>query len=349
MGNCCCPGSDATEGVPSAFKLLADSKEGNKELYFSDQRKKPPNDCEGYPPSMIPPFLTGDEQVDFFLPYQDMSHQRQQLACSLIRCVDNISDRDKWTTVHGHSFDIDSSKPVIILCHGFMSWRNQMLLSFLAANLTRKLQCHTLRFDFAGNGHSTGTWHYGNYDGEARDLDHVIKFVQNSMKCRVCCVVGHSKGSASVLRCACKQEQGPHMERIPCFVNLSGRFSVPNEYAVHSRFTNDQESALSLNGKFLLETRGQRRFEVTKKDIEERSRLDSSLVRQIQNSHVLTIHGDSDSVVDVSNAYRFSKNIPKHELCIIEGADHNFNGLRHMDDLALTTSKFVSAMDSRET
>jgi alpha/beta superfamily hydrolase len=344
MGNAfdCCLRADIGGGHPSAFDLVGDTKDRNSEV-CSVITRKPPDDCEGYYPPSIPPFLTADEKVDFFLPYQDMPHPTHHLlACSLTRCIENIRDREKWILVQGQSFDIDASKPVIILCHGFLSWRNQMLISFLAAHLAHKLRCHTLRFDFMGNGHSTGKWNYGNYDGEARDLDCVIKFVQQSMKCRVCCLLGHSKGSASVLRRAWEQEEVPDIDRIPCFVNLSGKFSVPHEYTVHGRFTKDQESALNLNGKFLLETRGKRKFEVRKEDIEERINLDSSLVRQIENSHVLTIHGDADKVVHVSSAYKFAEMIQNHELTIVEGADHNFNGLRHMDELVSTTSTFIS-------
>ena len=341
MGNDC-RHADISGGNQSTFNLVGDKKDRISEV-CSVITRKPPNDCEGYYPPLIPPCLTADEKVDFFLPYQDKPyHTDHLLACSLTRCIDNIRDRDRWIWVQGQSFDVDPSKPVVILCHGFMSWRNQMLVSFLAAHLAHKLRCHTLRFDFTGNGHSTGTWHYGNYDGEARDLDYVIKFVQQSMKCRVCCLLGHSKGSASVLRHAWEQEKGPDIDRIPCFVNLSGGFSVPHEYTVRGRFTKDQESALDSNGKFLLETRGKRKFEVRKEDIEERIHLDSSLVRHIANSHVLTIHGDADNIVHVSSAYKFSRAIQNHELTIVEGADHNFNGLRHMDVLVSTISNFIS-------
>ena len=309
--------------------------------------RKPPNDCPGYPVVLIPPFLTEDEKVDFFLPYQDDSdndNKRRRLACSLVRCMENATgnDRQEWTSVQGQNFDIDSSKPVIILCHGFLSWRNQMLIAFLASKLSRKLQCHTLRFDFTGNGHSTGTFSYGNYNGEARDLKHVIQFVRNSMKCKVSCVIGHSKGSYSVLRRAWEQEEEAAADRIPYFVNLSGRYAIPNEFDIRKRFNKEQAASLESNGRFLLSTRGQRRLEVTNDDIEERMNLDSSPVKCIRSAQVLTIHGSADDMVDVSNAYKFSQAIVNHELCIIEGADHNFNGLLYMDHLVAAISSFIS-------
>lgn len=303
--------------------------------------RKPPVQCEGYVPALIPQFLTSQEIVDFYLTYPDTaSNETRQLACGLIRCMDNKADRTKWTWVQS-SFDIDSSKPVIIVCHGHMAWRNQMLLAFLAANLSRKLNCHTLRFDFTGNGHSNGTWHYGGYDIESQDLSEVIRFVREQLKCRVSCVIGHSKGVYSVLQRAWEQEGMPAEERIPCFVNLSATFYTPNKYKPEERFTKEQLQELEMTGKLLEETRGQRKYEIRSEDIEEKIRLDSSPVSGITSSRVLTIHGDADDIVDVSSAYQFSDAIKPHKLKIIKGADHAFNGLKHVDELTDRISKFV--------
>ena len=302
--------------------------------------RKPPVQCEGYSPALIPTFLNSQEIVDFFLSFQDeFGHETRQLACGLIRCMDNMNDRSQWTWVQ--SFDVDSTKPVIILCHGFMSWRNQMLLVFLAANLARKLKCHTLRFDFTGNGHSNGTWRYGGYDIERRDLNEVIRFVREKMKCKISCVIGHSKGAFSAFRRAWEQESMPAAERIPCFVNLSGSFYIPHKYSAEARFTKEQLEELKNSGKTLMEKRGQKKYEARNLDIEERTLLDSSHVQLIATSHVLTIHGSADEMVEVSNAYRFADAIKPHQLKIINGGDHAFNGLRHMDELTDTIEAFI--------
>lgn len=307
--------------------------------------RKPPLQCEGYVPAVMPTFLQANEIVDFFLSYQDLSmsgaDQTRQLACGLIRCMDDIQNRTNWTWVQS-SFDIDSSKPVIILCHGYMSWRNQMLLAFLAANLSRNLNCHTLRFDFSGNGHSKGTWRYGGFDIEARDLSEVIRFVREQLKCQISCVIGHSKGSVTVMKRAYEQEGMPAQERIPTFVNLCGLYYVPNEYSAQEHFTKEQLQELESNGKFLLETKGSRRCEVSKQDIQDKKNVDSSLVRGITTSRVLLIHGDADNEVDVSSAYKFSKAIKTSELKIIKGGDHSLNGLKYMDELTDSIATFVS-------
>jgi alpha/beta superfamily hydrolase len=242
-------------------------------------------------------------------------------------------------------FGVDATKPVIVICHGFMSWRNQMLLAHLAGGLQKRLEYHTLRFDFTGNGHSTGTFHHANYNGEFHDLQTVLAFVHEKMKCRVACVIGHSKGVGAVLRTAAEQETNDYDDssrtRIPCFVNLSGRFAVPHEYNVEKRLGIEKARALNEDGRIVLDQKGARECAMTIDDLQERSSLDSSFVKNIQCSAVLTIHGSKDEAVHVSNAYEFAKAIAKHELLIIEGADHNYNGLRHLQTIVDAVAKFV--------
>lgn len=322
MGNFCGGGEVATS---------------NDQIIISS--RKPPLQCEGYSPAMMPTFLKQNEIVDFFLQYQNANETRQ-LACGLVRCMDDIQNRSSWTWVQS-SFDIDSTKPVIILCHGHLAWRNQMLIAFLAANLSRKLNCHTLRFDFSGNGHSKGTWRYGGFDSESQDLEQVIRFVREQLKCQVSCVIGHSKGAFAVMKRAWEQEDMPPQAQVPSFVNLCGLYYQPGKYKPEERFTKEQLVELESNGKFLLETRGSRRFEVTRQDIQDKINADSSLVRGITTSRVLLIHGDADEEVPVSSARKFSKAIQTSELHIIKGGDHAFNGLKFMDELSDRISVFV--------
>lgn len=170
----------ACDNLGSSSNRCDDSPTSSKHV-ISINSEIPPAACEGYLPGIVPSFLTPSENVDFYLPYQD---GRERIACSVMRCIDQPSNRNEYTRV-GQAFDIDSTKPVIILCHGSNSWRNQMLISFLAGNLTKKLSCHTLRFDFVGNGHSSGKWRYADFDGGFKQLEHVIDFVRRTMKCQI--------------------------------------------------------------------------------------------------------------------------------------------------------------------
>jgi uncharacterized protein len=291
----------------------------------------PPTACTGYPPVLIPSNLTSEEQVDFYVPNDD-----GKLACSLIRSLQ--ADQTGWMPVPSIGSDIDASKPVIIICHGFMSWRNQMLLTHLAGGLSKEMNCHSIRFDFTGNGHSTGTWRYGNFEQEVQDLKAIIQFVRVQMKCQVACVVGHSKAAYAVLQTALYQDEEAF--KIPTFCILAGRFSLRGEFDPKARFTEAQLKTFEETGKLMLGTRGEQRLVISQSDIDERMKLDSSGCIGIR-SNVIIIHGDADKTVDVANAYRFAEIIPNSELHIVKGADHSFNGLRHIKELVALITSFV--------
>ena len=217
-------------------------------------------------------------------------------------------------------------------------------MAHLAAGLTERLHCHTLRFDFTGNGHSTGVFRHASYDGECRDLQAVISFVELNTACRVVCVIGHSKGAATVLRTAAEQDKcdGSSMpNKVPCFVNISGRFSIPHEYNVDKLLGAEKARMLRKTGNLILSKRGDMECIITMADVNERNKLDSSFVQNIQSAHVLTVHGSMDEHVEVSNALEFAKNIRNHEVLVIEGANHNFKGLLHMPILVATIADSI--------
>jgi len=261
-----------------------------------------------------------------------------------------ISNNNDWSTI-----GIDRKKPVLILCHGLMSWRNQWLLHTLAVKLSKTLDCHTLRFDFTGNGHSGGEWSYSNYEAEYQDLTTVVRYVQHDMQCQILGILGHSKGVASVLRFAWEQDMiHPstivYSKKVPCFVNLAGRFTVPSSSATTTTessssfvalLSKDQRRQLEEEGKVHLTTRGRRKFVVTKDALEERSRQDMRSVSRITSSSVLTIHGNKDETVCVDNAFLFDAAIQNHELCIIPEANHNFSESKHVEKIVEVISDFI--------
>ena len=223
-----------------------------------------------------------------------------------------------------------------------------MLLIHLAAGLSKQLDCHTLRFDFTGNGHSSGKWRYGNYAQEVQDLRRVIDFVRRELKCHVQGVVGHSKATFAVLQTAWQQEAFQQEQvTIPKFCILSGRFSLPGDNPMIVKLlTTDQCKEFKEYGKVTINTRGDRTFDIVQDDMEERKKLDTRPCQNIKCSTVLIIHGDNDTTVDVSNAYKFAKWIPNNELHIVKDADHSFNGLRHMKELVNVIATFMSRYET---
>ena len=305
----------------------------------------------------------------------------QVLACSLIvsTSTDNEETSNDGSSYHetkkdldldidsdsDHHYlqrqlsEIDRTKPVIILCHGYLSWRNQMLIANLAARLSSELSCHTLRFDFSGCGHSSGVWRYADYEGDCRDLERVVTFVEgggndgnehgygvgSGLNCRVACVLGHSQASTGVMQFRELDWNRTGKKRL--YVNLAGRFTVSGDFMPERTFTEEQCKLLKDVGKFQVVRRGEtgdRMLEVTLDACQARNAYDLSAAvnaKGLEHIKMLTIHGDADQYVPVENAYKFDEVIPHHTLCIINGADHNFNGLRYMDDLVAAISSFV--------
>ena len=325
--------------------------------------QRPPSECQGYPPPLLPDLSsTSFCDVDFYIDAGETAGDSQaakeqpRLACTLTWCKDGLdtSSADDSAKVPEPNIDdvvrastnlaTSERRPVVIVCHGFLSWRNQMLISHVAAGVAQKLHCHALRFDFRGNGHSGGTWRSAGFDGELCDLRRVVDYVRNSLGCEVLCIAGHSKGSAAALRFALEQEKRDHHHKavpVPCFVNLCGRFVVPGEFDVKTRFSKKQCDELARDGKFTMKTFGDKEVVVTQEDIDERANASSAFVSEIRTSHVLTVHGSADTTVDVENAKRYNESISKHTLKIIKGADHNFNGLKHISTIVGCVVGFV--------
>ena len=217
-----------------------------------------------------------------------------------------------------------------------------MLLVSLAHNLSTSLHVHTLRFDFTGSGHSSGSWKFANYQQDYHDLSKIVKFVEQQLGCKVACIIGHSQGSAAVIKYASDHDD---IAEKKCYVNLAGRYTVPNDFNPRAVFTRDQILQLDNDGMFRVERTsnlGEKVVIVKKDDITNRNNYDiSTAAEAIQYSRVLTIHGDSDSKVPVENAFKFDLVIRNHTLRIIEGADHNFNGLRFVKSIVSMITDFL--------
>ena len=369
------------------------------------QAPPPPMECDGYPYPMVPNDI--EHECSFYLPYDGNGNGNGNghsscgggggmLACTLYYHPTSAStttssasstkssitaststqnnNRESILVVNSSSLKtLDRSIPFIIICHGYASWRNQMLLAFLAGGLynnketTKQQKFHILRFDFVNNGHSylltnndanNDVCYYSNYQVEYDNLQTIIEFVQQELQCRIACIIGHSKATYNLLKYASEQQQleskqeNKNLHHIPCFVNLSGRYYVPGSYDITKRFTKlNIQDELNSKGQVVVGKCGRRDCVLTKECLQERNSLNTqSIVFKICEKHdtyVLTIHGTQDEMIPASDAYQFEKvfllNNPKiHELCIVEGANHNYNGLKYNQQLISTIFNFIT-------
>mmetsp|Transcript_20457 Transcript_20457/g.23709 ORF Transcript_20457/g.23709 Transcript_20457/m.23709 type:complete len:236 (-) Transcript_20457:11-718(-) len=232
-----------------------------------------------------------------------------------------------------------------------------MLISNLAASLSlsKDMNCHTLRFDFTGNGHSSGQWKFGNYENEYMDLCYIYNFVTCTLKCDVQCIIGHSQGSCAIMRHAAtitmtpKEEEGGAENKeegkldLPLYVNLSGRCVKCDDFNPQTHWlTKNKCAELSTTGKFSMGKRGEREMIITTQDIERKNKF--NMLEYLPNikAKVLTIHGDKDSAVPPSNAKSFDGFISDHRYKFVSGADHNYNGLLFIDNIVSIISLFIN-------
>eukprot|EP00978_Attheya_sp_CCMP212_P049030 scaffold606489_cov28-Attheya_sp.AAC.1 len=91
-------------------------------------------------------------------------------------------------------------------------------------------------------------------------------------------------------------------ERVPCYVNLAGRYYQKGDFNIHENpwIKPEQLEELERVGKTQVGKRGSRNLILIQADVDERAALDSSLVRNISHP-VLTIHGSADEAVAVEN------------------------------------------------
>lgn len=296
--------------------------------------ERPPSTLPDIPP-MLPKLQPGRD-VNFFIPKPD----GEKLACTLIRSADE-KQRSNLIRVETGGFVVDTSKPVIIFTHGHQSWRNQMLFPFLGAKLSDQVHCHSLRFDFTGNGHSTGPWRYADFEREAKDLERVVEFVRTEMKCRVLCLFGHSKGTHAVLDVARHEETNESKDRIPYFVIASARYRRPNQLAQEERISSEQKEELQREGKITLKHPMGPMFVLTMEDWENCRDLDTTFVEHLEKAKFLVLHGTKDQAVPEEDAWDYRDYIPQNKTVIFDGADHNYNGLKHIAEIVTLVAELL--------
>ena len=213
----------------------------------------------------------------------------------------------------------------ILLCHGMFGNKDSDLNKFLLSGL--KEYFSVLRFDFEGNGDSSGEWSYADYEREVRNISDIINYSENKYNIKVVAIIGHSKAGADVFIAASR----PNLIRNEkcCFVSLGGRltFGKPEK-----RFTKEELDKCYKEGEFLWEFKG-RKWKITQKAIEERKNMNPKKeVKNISDERkklILQVHGREDTSTPVEEAFVVEKEIPGAEVIWIEKGNHFFKGVEN--------------------
>uniref|UniRef100_A0A1D1XMD2 Serine aminopeptidase S33 domain-containing protein n=1 Tax=Anthurium amnicola TaxID=1678845 RepID=A0A1D1XMD2_9ARAE len=224
------------------------------------------------------------------------------------------------------------SKGLVILCHGFRSSKDENSLLNLAEVLTRD-GISTFRFDFAGNGESEGSFHYGNYRKEADDLRAVVQHFSGKQR-EIIAIAGHSKGGNVVLLYASVYHD------VNIVINISGRYAL--DKGIDGRLGKDFMQRVKEAGFIDVKDKtGQVEYRVTVESLMDRLSTDmhAACLSIDKDCRVMTIHGSLDEIIPVEDALEFAKLIPNHKLHIIDGANHSYT--KHQAELASVVLDFL--------
>ncbi|CAL5199489.1 unnamed protein product [Lathyrus oleraceus] len=223
------------------------------------------------------------------------------------------------------------TKQIVILCHGFRSSKESNTIVNLAAAL-EKAGISSFRFDFSGNGESDGSFQYGYYWREADDL-HAVTQHFHGLNRLVTAIVGHSKGAGVVLLYASKYND------IKTVVNISGRYDL--KAGIEERLGKNYMERIKEDGFIDVKRPGSSDYRVTLESLLDRldTNMHEACLQIDTKCRVLTVHGSSDTVISVEDAFQFAQILPNHTLHIIEGADHSYTN--HQNELASVVVNFI--------
>ena len=246
------------------------------------------------------------EEIHFIAKYVDKATNKEVSLSSILTKNSNNTD-------------------TILLCHGMFGNKDSDLNKFLLSGL--KEYFSVLRFDFEGNGDSSGEWSYADYEREVRNISDIINYSENKYNIKVVAIIGHSKAGADVFIAASR----PSLIRNEkcCFVSLGGRltFGKPEK-----RFTKEELDKCYKEGEFLWEFKG-RKWKITQKAIEERKNMNPKKeVKNISDERkklILQVHGREDTSTPVEEAFVVEKEIPGAEVIWIEKGNHFFKGVEN--------------------
>ena len=250
--------------------------------------------------------MSNIEEIPFTAKYTDKTTNKEVSLSAIL-------------TKNSSTFD------TILLCHGMFGSKNSSLNLHLLSGL--KNFWSVLRFDFEGNGDSSGEWSYADYEREVRNISDIIEYSQDKYGIKIVAIIGHSKAGADVFISASR----PNLIKNEkcCFVSLGGRltFGKPEK-----RFTKDELDKCLKEGEFLWEHNG-KKWKITQLAIDERKNMNpKNEVKNISEQRkklILQVHGREDTSTPVEEAYVVEKEIPGAEVIWIEKANHFFKGVEN--------------------
>lgn len=234
------------------------------------------------------------------------------------------------------SSELNQPRRIALILHGLLAHKNQCYHRQLA----QALPIDSYRFDFRGNGDSTGDWTMGDLSNDVKDLASVIHHLHHREGYDLDLIVGHSRGSMISWMFLAKDEneleENGGKSWLPNLVVASGRWQMDKVLETYARFNEGFEKEGFY--KWQITSAGKKReYIVYPKDLQDMAafRTPEHLVAKLSTkTDVLILHGTADKTVYEQDGHSFlaelnsnkSRRPGSHQLQLIEGADHMYRG-----------------------
>ena len=225
----------------------------------------------------------------------------------------------------------DTTKPMIILCHGFSTGKDGRT-NVRLEEILNKQKISTFRFDFFGHGESEGKFEEITTSEAVDDVLNAIEFIRESGYERIG-LVGSSFGGMASLFAASRSDN----------LYVLALKSPVSDYKSMSETRRSEQELEDWKEKGFIELEGpngeMRRLNYS--FYEDAEKVDAyEAVKKIKVP-ALIVHGDADETVPIEQSLKTASLIEDCRLEVIEGGDHTYSNPEHFEKLLNLISEFI--------
>lgn len=249
----------------------------------------------------------------------------------------NNSKGDKLCGIISNPTD-DTSKPVIILCHGFITSKDSFTNSKLE-RILNKNNISTFRFDFFGHGESEGDLKDVTISEAVDDILNAIKYLKNKSYSKIGLVGSSFGGNASII--------------------VASKTDDLFLLALKAPVSNYKERDIKLKGEDFINDWREKGYRIHISDNGNKYRLNFTFFEDYDNNNgyevakkikipTLIVHGDKDESVPIEQSRKIATLIQSSELVEIKNGGHQFNKPGEFDKMLDLVSGFIIKQCSEE-
>lgn len=222
-------------------------------------------------------------------------------------------------------------EPIVILCHGLSSSKNNRTYPVLAERLG-KYDISSFRFDFYGHGESEGEFENLTVSEAVDDILQAIKFLKSKGYKRIGLVGSSFGGIASIMAAS----------RTNDLYLLALKSPVSDYLEVEQRRRQKKELAeWKRKGYFYYDSGDGRKLKLNYTFFEDFKKNSAYKMASKIRVPTLIVHGDEDEVVPFEQSVKISKLIPNCKLYLVKGAGHDYANPTHREEMLQEIANFI--------